>query len=96
MVGTEWCTNHGRVAARPVCICGDFMGWHSVHGADWVKLKTVLHTDIPMVHKTPSGTSMDMHVHVWVAWSVILVVVGASWGCAKSVVNLANFSPCPC
>src|SRR5258708_27364297 len=25
-----------------------------------------------------------------------LVVARVSWGCAKSVVNLANFSPCPC
>ena len=61
----------GKMAVRPVCICRDFMNWPGVHGADWVKPKTVLHTDIPMVHKTPLGTSMDMHMHVWVAWSVV-------------------------
>ena len=48
----------GKVAVRPVCICRDFMNWPSVHGVDWVKPKTALHTDIPTVHKTPLGTSM--------------------------------------
>src|SRR5258708_36271141 len=58
MVGTEWCTNHGKMAVELVCICGDFVNWHNVCTAVWVKPKTVLHTDIPTVHKTPSGTSM--------------------------------------
>src|SRR5258706_3924540 len=79
----------GKMAVRPVCVCGDFMNWPSAHGVDWVKPKTVLHTDIPMVHKTPLGTSMGCvclsgQHGVW-----FLVVAGASWGCAKSVVNLA-------
>ena len=79
----------GKMAVRPVCICRDFMNWPGVHGADWVKPKTVLHTDIPMVHKTPLGTGMGCMClsgqhGVW-----FLVVAGASWGCAKSVVNLA-------
>src|SRR5258705_7946238 len=79
----------GKMAVRPVCVCRDFMNWPSVHGADWVKPKTALHMDIPMVHKTPLGTGMGCvclsgQHGVW-----FLVVAGASWGCAKSVVNLA-------
>ena len=49
----------------------------------------MLTTDIPMVHKTPLGTGIGCTClsgqhGVW-----FLVVAGASWGCAKSVVNLA-------
>src|SRR5258708_29054032 len=94
MVGTEWCTNHGKKAVEPVCICRDFVIWHGVHGVDWVKPMTALHTDIPMVHKTPLGTGMGCAClrgqhGVW-----FLVLAGASWGRAKTVVDLANFSPC--
>src|SRR5258707_49349 len=79
----------GKLAVRPVCVCGDFVNWPGAHGVDWVKLKTALHTDILMVHKTPLGTGMGCAClsgqhGVW-----FLVVAGASWGCAKSVVNLA-------
>src|SRR5260221_392059 len=46
-------------------------------------------TDIPTVHKTPLGTGMGCAClsgqhGVW-----FLVVAGASWGCTRSVVNLA-------
>src|SRR5258707_3538482 len=72
----------GKMAVRPVCVCGDFMNWPGVHGVDWVKPKTALHMDIPMVHKTPLGTGMGCAClsgqhGVW-----FLVVAGASWGCA--------------
>src|SRR5258707_8352426 len=86
----------GKMAARPVCVCRDFVNWPGAHGVDWVKPKTALHMDIPMVHKTPLGTGMGCMClsgqhGVW-----FLVVAGVSWGCAKSVVNLANLSPCQC
>src|SRR5258708_38877739 len=76
MVGTEWCTNHGKKAVEPVCVCRDFVIWHSAHGVDWVKLDTELNMDIPMVHKTPLGTSVEMHMCGWVAWSVVF---SGSW-----------------
>src|SRR5258708_4323276 len=64
----------------------------------WFAYRTIIlpTMDIPMVHKTPLGTSMGCAClsgqhGVW-----FLVVAGVSWGCAKSVVNLANFSPCQC
>src|SRR5260221_3530033 len=92
-MGVWWAHNGapsmGRMAVRLVCLCRDFMNWPGAHGADWVKSKTTLHMDIPMVHKTPLGTGMGCvclsgQHGVW-----FLVVAGASWGCAKSVVNLA-------
>src|SRR5258705_6889723 len=73
---------------------GTFVNWPSAHGVDWVKLKTALHMDIPMVHKTPLGTGMGCACLSGQHGAWFLVVAGVSWGCAKSVVNLANFSPC--
>src|SRR5258708_7332648 len=79
----------GKMAVRPVCVCGAFMNWPGVHVADWVKPKTVLHKDIPTVHKTPLGTGMGCACLRRQHGAWLLVVAGASWGCAKSVVNLA-------
>src|SRR5258708_22522712 len=46
-------------------------------------------TDIPMVHKTPLGTGMGCACLIGQHGVWFLVVAGVSWGCAKSVVNLA-------
>src|SRR5258708_30543870 len=35
------------------------------------RLDTELNTDIPMVYKTPSGTSVEMCMCGWVAWWVV-------------------------
>ena len=53
----------------PVCICRDMVqiGWRP---------DAELNTDIPMVHKTPLGTSVEMHMHEWAAWSVVF---SGSW-----------------
>ena len=44
----------------------------------WIgwRLDTELNMDIPMVCKTPSGTSVEMCVHGWAAWSVVF---SGSW-----------------
>jgi len=33
------CREHGRVAARLVCIRGDFVNWHGACSVDWVEAK---------------------------------------------------------
>src|SRR5260221_9182965 len=80
----------------PVCMCRDFMIWHSVHGVDWVEAR----------HRAQHGHSNGAQntlgdwcgdAHVWVGGMVGgLVVAGVSWGCGKSVVNLTKSSQCPC
>ena len=42
-------------------------------GMVWIGWRpdTELNTDLPMVYKTPSGTSVEMHVCGWAAWWVV-------------------------
>ena len=83
----------GKMAVRLVCVCGDFVNWPGVHGADWVKPKTALHTDIPTVHKTPLGTGMGCvclsgQHGVW-----FLVVAGEWWWASNECASLPKEGP---
>src|SRR6266436_5704388 len=80
----------------PVCMCRDFVIWHSVHGADWVEAgHRAQHRHSNGVQNTLGDQCGD--AHVWVGSMVGgLVVAGASWGYGKSIVDLTKSSQCPC
>ena len=44
----------------------------------WIgwRMDTGLNMDIPMVHKAPLGTGVEMRMHEWAAWSVVF---SGSW-----------------
>ncbi len=51
--------------------------------------------DIPTVHKTPSGTGVEMHVHEWVAWSVVFSGSWSKLGVCRKCCKLSKFLPMP-
>ena len=61
-LGPVW---KGKKAVEPVCMVQ--IGWRP---------DAELNMDIPTVHKTPSGTSVEMCMHVWAAWCVVF---SGSW-----------------
>src|SRR6266436_3177198 len=50
----------------PVCICRDFVIWHSAHGADWVEARhRAQHGHSNSVQNTLRDQCGDVHVGGW-------------------------------
>src|SRR6266436_8037703 len=79
----------------PVCICRDFVFWHSAHGVDWVEAgHRAQHGHSNGVQNTLGDRCGD--VRVWVGSMVGgLVVAGASWGYGKKCCGLNKILPMP-
>src|SRR5258708_6081020 len=82
-------------ALGPVCICRDFVIWHSVHGADWVEARhRAQHRHSNSVQNTLGDWCGD--ACVWVGSMVGgLVVAGASWGDGRKCCGLNKILPMP-
>ena len=91
-LGPVW---KGKKAVEPVCICGDFVIWHSAHGVDWVEAgHRAQHRHSNSAQNTLGDQCGD--AHVWVGGMVGgLVVAGVSWGCGKKCCELNKILPMP-
>ena len=66
------CTNQTRGGLLGQCAYAGTLCFGTVHMVQigW-RPDTELNTDIPMVYKTPLGTSVEMHMCGWAAWWVV-------------------------